>query len=270
MNLYFKVWWLSLVFFLLSGIFIARVQGVKTDSNILTIFLLSLLPIVDIVLQNIKKSFNPVFFVFEGRVFFLLSLLVLIFCPILIITNHPLLVEKFVLIFYALLFIGIIAQVLENTRPSRSQNKTKTKTQIPDALKNLLYQISLYFEMTNILLAPIIFIAILFTFLRWWESSQLIIYLILLIVGYIYNTFYKNTTESFFQKEHIGRLETMFILTINISIFIYLNELLQRNPMNDHIFIIIGTLLVFDLITLILWTDTIAKIHIKYRSYLKN
>ena len=98
----------------------------------------------------------------------------------------------------------------------------------------------------------------------------MIIYSLLLVVGYLYNSFYRDTTELFFQKETTNTLKIAFILTLNISLCIYLNELFMRNLQESYISIIAFMILLFDIIGLSAWTDVIEKMNIKYRIYLQH
>lgn len=79
-----------------------------------------------------------------------------------------------------------------------------------------LKQISVYFEITNLFLTIILFIGVFLFSIRGADITDLTGFLIILGIGSLYNSIYKNTIHLRFEKERLDILGVLFLLGINI------------------------------------------------------
>lgn len=67
MNLYFKIWWLSLVSLLVGEVLVGSIFQLKLDTSIIIIFILIFLPLINILVQEVKKDFFSLGFWWDWR-----------------------------------------------------------------------------------------------------------------------------------------------------------------------------------------------------------
>lgn len=77
MNLYFRIWWFSLVSLLLIEVLVGSIFNVKLDTSIITIFVLIFLPLINILIQEVKKDFFCLGFWWNLRTFIKWIILIL-------------------------------------------------------------------------------------------------------------------------------------------------------------------------------------------------
>lgn len=78
-----------------------------------------------------------------------------------------------------------------------------------------LKQVSIYFDITNFFLIIIVFVGIFLFSIRGADISELAGFLIILGIGYIYNSIHKNEKDTLFVQEGITRIRSLFLLTVN-------------------------------------------------------
>ena len=77
MNLYFKIWWLSLVSLLLVEVLVGSIFDLKPDTSIIIIFVLIFLPLINILIQEVKKDFFCLGFWWNWKTFIKWIILIL-------------------------------------------------------------------------------------------------------------------------------------------------------------------------------------------------
>lgn len=128
-----------------------------------------------------------------------------------------------------------------------------------------LKQISMYFEITNLFLTIILFIGVFLFSIQGADMSDLTGFLIILGIGSLYNSIYKNTSL-LFDKERLDIFGVLFLLGINGGVYLFLHSFLVRNGLQSKTFFItFVALLIFNGTVLALFTDAFERLHQEYR-----